>query len=115
MLVDAEAIRTDGLLTVKLIGQYPTPFDEAVVDGYYPGTVTHFTDPGSAQIFISVRRKPGFEGKCLPEVPGSRWFLNQVVRDIYHRMVEIYINGHLCKKIRVIDLTVYGMYNIIDL
>jgi hypothetical protein len=115
MLTEANATRTDGLLTVRLFGQTPTPYDEATIVGYYPGTITYFTDPFSAQIFISEGRKPGLENMYCPPASGNTWILNHIILDDYHKTVEIFLNGCLAKRVRVIELTEKNITNIIDL
>jgi hypothetical protein len=115
MLTEANATRTDGLLTVRLFGQTPTPYDEATIVGYYPGTITYLTDPFSAQIFIREERKPGLENMYCPPVWGNTWIINHIIHDTYHKTVEIFLNGCLARKVRVIELTVNNITNIIDL
>ncbi len=115
MLTEAHAFRTDGLITVELIGQTPTPYDEAVIIGHYPGTVIHSADPGAAQIFIREGKKPEYENMYYPQLFGKIWIFNHVIQDYFHKTVEIFINDLCVRKIRVIENTVYGMYNIVDL
>jgi hypothetical protein len=115
MLTEAYAYRTDGLITVELIGQTPTPYDEAEIVGYYPGTVMRSADPGSAQIYIREGRKPEFENMHCPPLLGKIWIFNPVIQDHFHKTVEIFINDCFVRQIRVIEHTVTGMYNIIDL
>ncbi|MCM2534111.1 hypothetical protein NDK43_19285 [Neobacillus pocheonensis] len=115
MLTDANATRTDGLLTVRLIGKSPTSYDEATIVGFYPGTIMHFRDPNSAQIFIREGRKPELENMYCTQALGNIWILNHVIRDNYHKTVEIFINDRLVRKIRAIELSGSGMNNIIDL
>jgi hypothetical protein len=110
MLTDAEALRTDGLITVILLGQLPTPCDLVEEIGYYPGNGI-----GSARIFISERRKPGLENMSCILGLGNIWSINRVIPDRYSKTVEIFINGQLVRKIRIKEFTVKGMYNIIDL
>jgi hypothetical protein len=110
MLTEANAIRTDGLITVILLGQLPTPCDEVEELGHYPGTGN-----GSARIFLREGRKPGLENKYCILGLGNIWSINRVIRDKYSKTVEIFINDHLVRKIRVIEFTEKGMYNIIDL
>jgi hypothetical protein len=115
MLTEANATRIDGLLTVRLFGQTPTPYDKATIVGYYPGTITYLTDPFSAQIFIREERKPGLENMYCPPVLGNTWIINHIIRDTYHKTVEIFLNGCLARKVRVIELTEKNIINIIDL
>lgn len=114
MLTEANAFRTDGLLRVTLIGQSPMPYD-ATIEGFYPGNIMHLTDPGSAQIFIREQIKPEFKNMYCTPLLGKTWFLNQIIRDSNHKSVDIFINGQFVRKIRIIEHTVLGMYNIIDL
>jgi hypothetical protein len=112
MLTDANAYRTDGLITVELIGLYPTPCDEVSVAGYYPGpgTKTHFSGPGSARIFLREERKPGFEHMYCTPVLGKIWSINRVIPDNFSKTVEIFINNQFVRKIRITELTVHGIY-----
>ncbi|MDP4084950.1 MAG: hypothetical protein Q8934_10090 [Bacillota bacterium] len=112
MLTNAEATRTDGLLTIRIIGQSLSPCDEATIVGYYPGTIKYSNDPCSAQIFIREGRKPELENMHCPPVWGKLWILNQVIRDNYHKTIEIFVNNNLTKKIRIIELEEKGLYNI---
>jgi hypothetical protein len=111
MLIEADATRTDGLLTLRLIGQSPVPFEAKIVD-YYPGTLIYDTDPFSAQIFISEERNPELENLSYTPLLGKIWHINQVIYDKYHKTVEIFVNGYLVRKIRVIEHTVHGITNI---
>ena len=113
MLTDANAFRTDGLITVILLGQLPTQCDEVAEVGSYPGNVMDFADPCSARIFIREERKPGLENIYCTLGLGNIWSINRVIPDKYSKAVEIFINEHLVRKIRVVELTVKGMYNII--
>jgi hypothetical protein len=115
MLTEANATRTDGLITVRLIVQLPTPCDEATIVGYFPGTIIYHTDPGSAQIFIKMGRKHGLENMYCAQVLGRNWMINHNIRDNYHKMVEIFINGCFARKIKIIEHTERLMSNIIDL
>jgi hypothetical protein len=115
MLTEANATRTDGLITVRLFGQTPTPYDEATIVDYYPGTITYFTDPNSAQVFINEGRKPGLEKMYCPPIMGNTWIFNHIIHDMYHKTVEIFLNGCLARKVRVVDLTEKNIINIIDL
>lgn len=115
MLTGANATRTDGLLTVRLIVQLPTPCDEATIVDYFPGTIIHPTDPGSAQIFIKEGRKPGLENMYCAQVLGRNRMINHIIRDNYHKTVEIFINGCFARKIKIIELTERLISNIIDL
>jgi hypothetical protein len=115
MLTETNATRTDGLLTVRLAVQCPTLCDEATIAGYYPGTIVHTKDPGSAQIFISLGRKPGLESMYCAQVLGHNRMFNHIIRDSYHKTVEIFINDCLVRKIKIIDLTERQIFNIIDL
>lgn len=112
MLIEAEAYRTDGLLTVKLIGQSPTPCDEAAIVGYYPGTIMHLTDPGSAQVYIRENRKPDMKNIYCPPGCGRIWMYNQIIRDNFHQTVEIWINDHLVLKIRILEHSFKDIHNI---
>jgi hypothetical protein len=113
MLTSATATRTNGIITVRLIGQYPTPCDEATIVDYYPGTVMNTTDPCSAQIFIREGRKLGMENMDCTQVLGGIWTLNHNFLDNYHKTVEIFINNCFARKIRVLEHTHRGMYNLI--
>src|ERR1700731_1910091 len=95
MLNDANAIRTDGLITVIVTGQLPTPCDEVSVVDLYPGGNMNFTDPCSARFFIREGRKPGFENVYCILGLGNIWTLSRVIRDNYSKAVEIFINDHL--------------------
>jgi hypothetical protein len=107
MLIEANALRTDGLITVILLGQLPTSCDEVEEVGHYPGTGI-----GSARIFVRVKRKPGLENTNCILGSGNIWSINRVIRDKYSQTVEIFINDYLVSKIRVKELTVMGVYNI---
>lgn len=107
MLTDANAIRTDGLITVILLGQLPTPCDEVEEVAHYPGT-----GMGSARIFIREKRKPGLENMYCTLGMGNTWSINRVISDKYSKTVEIFINGHFVRKIRITDFSVIGMYNV---
>jgi hypothetical protein len=111
MLIEANALRTDGLITVELLGQLPTQCDEVSVVGYYPGTMMNFTCPGSARIFIKEGRQPGFENIYCTLGLGNIWSINRVIHDKYSRTVEIFINDQLVSKVRVLDISVKGIYN----
>ncbi|MCQ6282528.1 hypothetical protein [Bacillus sp. EB600] len=113
MLIDADAFRTDGLITVILLGQLPTQCDEAAEVGSFPGTVMDFANPCSARIFVREGRKPGRENMYCALGLGNIWSINRVIPDKYSKSVEIFINDHLVRKIRVVELTVKGMYNTI--
>jgi hypothetical protein len=115
MLTEVNATRTDGLLTVRLIVQLPTPCDEATIVGYYPGTIIHHTDPGSAQIFMKEGRKPGLENMYCAQVLGHNWMINHIIRDNYHKTVEVFMNDCFVRKIKIIELTERRISNIIDL
>lgn len=109
MLTEANAFRTDGLITVELIGKSPTTCDEVSVDGYYPGTVMNC----AAQIFIREGRKPGFENVYCTLGLGNIWTINKIIHDNYSKAVEIFINNYFVKKIRVREFTFKGLYNFI--
>lgn len=116
MLTDASATREDGLLTLRLYGRSPEPNVEATIVGYYPGTIMHSTDPRSAQIFISEGRRPERKNKFCTStsISGSVWIINHIMHDNYHKTVEIYINGCLVRKIRIIENTSSGIYKVLD-
>ena len=107
MLIEANAIRTDGLITVIVLGQLPTPCDEVEEVGHYPGN-----GMSSARVFVSVKRKPGLENINCIMGPGNIWSINRVIRDQYSQTVEIFINDCFVSKIRVKELTIKGIYNI---
>jgi hypothetical protein len=111
MLIEADATRTDGLLTLRLISQSPMPYEAKLVD-YYPGTLIYDTDPCSAQIFINEERNPKFENMYSTPILGKIWSINQVIFDNYHKTVEIFVNGYLARKIKVIEHTFHGITNI---
>lgn len=111
MLIEADATRTDGLLLLRLIGQSPMPFEAKIVD-YYPGTLIYDTDTCSAQIFISEEINPELENLSYTPLLGKIWHINQVIYDKHHKTVEIFVNGYLARKIKVIELTVHGITNI---
>ncbi|MGG3471450.1 hypothetical protein ABES02_28780 [Neobacillus pocheonensis] len=106
MLIDANAIRTDDFITVRLLGQLPTLCDEVVELGHYPanGTV-------SARIFLREGRKPGLENMHCIQGLGKIWSINRVIIDKYSNTVEIFINDYFVKKIRVIGLTTNALHN----
>lgn len=112
MLTDANAFRTDGLITVIMLGQSPTPCDEVEELAHYPGTGMDFADPGSARIFLREGRKHGMENIYCTLGLGNIWSINRVIRDKYSKTVEIFINDYLVRKIRVVEFTVHGLYNI---
>lgn len=114
MLTEAHASRTDGLITVRMIGQSPTLYDEATIVGYYPGMRTTITGPCSAQVFIREGRKREFENTYCPPIRGNIWTLHPVFLDKYAKTVDIFINECFVRKIRVLELTVSGMYKIIE-
>ncbi|WP_223592514.1 hypothetical protein [Neobacillus bataviensis] len=107
MLTEADASRTDGFITVKLIGQLPTRCDEIVELGHYPGTGI-----SSARIFLREGRKPGLEDMYCIQGLGKIWSINRVILDKFSTTVEIFINNHLVRKIRVIEASGHGWYNI---
>lgn len=112
MLIEANAFRTDGLLTVKLIGQSPIYYDEATVVGYYPGTISYMTDPGSAQVFIKENRKPNLKNIYSPPGSGRIWMYNQMIKDHFHKTVEIWMNDYLILKIRILEHSFKDIHNI---
>jgi hypothetical protein len=107
MLTEADAFRKDGLITIRLLGQLPTPCDEVEELGHYPANGI-----GSARIFLREGRKPGQENMYCIQVLGKIWSINRVILDPYSQTVEIFINDHLVRKIRVRELTGNGFYNI---
>ncbi|MEH7481080.1 hypothetical protein V7157_08185 [Neobacillus drentensis] len=107
MLTEADAFRKEGLITVRLLGQLPTPCDEVEELGHYPANGI-----GSARIFLREGRKPGLENMYCIQGLGKIWSINSVILDQYSQTVEIFINDHLVWKIRVIDLTGTELHNI---
>jgi hypothetical protein len=107
MLTEADAFRNDGFITVRLLGQLPTPCDEVEELGHYPANGN-----GSARIFLREGRKPGLENMYCIQGLGKIWSINRVILDQYSQTVEIFINDHLVRKIRVIELIENGFYNI---
>lgn len=109
MLIEADAFRTDGLITIILIGRLPTPYDEVEELGFYPGNGS-----GSARFFLRKGRKAGQENIQCILGPGKIWDLSRVVRDKYSKTVEIFINDQFVKKIGILEFTVRGMYDILE-
>lgn len=107
MLTEADAFRVGGLITVRLIGQLPTPCDEVEELGHYPANGI-----GSARIFLREGRKPGLENMNCIQGLGNIWSMNQAIYDRYSKTVEIFINEHFVRKIRVIEITSKGWHNI---
>ncbi|MDN3019077.1 hypothetical protein PH210_23170 [Paenibacillus sp. BSR1-1] len=106
MLTEADAIRTGRLITVMLLGQSPTRCDEIQEIGHYPGTgIT------PARIFLREGRKPGMENMYCIQGVGKIWSLNRVILDNFSNTVEIFINNHFVRKIRVKDSSGHGWYN----
>ncbi|WML26886.1 hypothetical protein [Neobacillus sp. OS1-33] len=107
MLTEADAFRVDSLLTVRLIGQLPTPCDEVEELVHYPADGI-----GSARIFLREGRKPGLENMYCTQGLGGIWSINLVIHDKYSKTVEIFINDHFVRKIRVIEITQKGWHNL---
>jgi hypothetical protein len=107
MLIEADATRTDGFITVMLFGQFPTRCDEIEELGHYPGDGIR-----PARIFLREGRKPGLENINCIQGLGKIWSINRVILDNSSKTVEVFINNHLCRKIRVIEALGHGWYNI---
>lgn len=107
MLTEADAFRREGNITVRLLGQLPTPCDEVEELGHYPANGI-----GSARIFLREGRKPGQENMYCIQVLGKIWSKNIVILDRYSQTVEIFVNGHLVRKVRVKELTINGFHNL---
>ncbi|NHC40610.1 hypothetical protein G6549_11555 [Bacillus sp. MM2020_1] len=107
MLTEADAFRAGSLLTVRLIGQLPTPCDEVEELVHYPANGI-----GSARIFLREGRRPGLENMYCTQGLGGIWSINSVFHDKYSKTVEIFINDHFVRKIRVIEITQKGWHNI---
>ncbi|MBT2738353.1 hypothetical protein [Bacillus sp. ISL-7] len=56
MLTEADAFRVGGLITVRLIGQLPTPCDEVKELVHYPANGI-----GSARIFLREAENPDWK------------------------------------------------------
>lgn len=68
-LEKATAYRRDGIIYIFVTGEMPTPCDEVKIVGTYPGDIVHIKDPGVAELFIKMGRKPEEEGEyCIPIV-----------------------------------------------
>ena len=93
MLTEANANRTDGLISVFLAGYLPTPHDEVIELGHIPGA-----GMSPARIFLEVRRKPENN-----RYSGKIWKIRTVFLDYYSRIVEVYINNQLVRRVRVIE------------
>ncbi|MEO2075912.1 MAG: hypothetical protein ABGX20_11125 [Bacillus sp. (in: firmicutes)] len=109
MLTEADAIRTEsfGFITVMLIGQLPTPCDVLEELGHYPGT-----GMGAARIYLREVRKPGLENTYCIQGLGKIWSINRMIPDKISKIVEIYLNNHLVRTIRVIEVSGRGWFNI---
>jgi hypothetical protein len=107
MLTEADAFRVGSLLTVRLIGQLPTPCDEVEELVHYPANGI-----GSARIFLREGRKPGLENMYCTQGLGGIWSMNSVIHDKYSKTVEIFINDHFVSKIRVKEISPNGWHNI---
>ncbi|MEH7085677.1 hypothetical protein V7139_23480 [Neobacillus drentensis] len=103
MLTEADAFRVGEIITVRLIGQLPTPCDEVKELGNYPANGI-----GSARIFLREGRKPGMENTYCTQVLGRIWSINSLIRDKYSKTVEIFINDHFVRKVRVIEISPTG-------
>lgn len=107
MLLEADALRVDSLITVILLGQFSTQCEEVEEIAHYPGTGIV-----PARIFLREERKPGLEdGRCPPGA-GKIWSINRVIPDNYSKAVEIFINGQFVRRIRVTEFTIRGLYRI---
>ena len=99
-LDEALAYRKDGIIYVLIIGELPTPCDEAKVVDKYPGTRTYVRDPGSAELFIEIGRKPGYEDLfCIQTL--IPFFIGEEIQDSGHDTVTIYVNGEAYKRIPI--------------
>jgi hypothetical protein len=107
MLTEADAFRTEGFITLMLIGRLPTPCDVLEEIGYHPGT-----GMGSARIFLREVRKPGMENMNCIQGLGKIWSINRMIPDKTSKTVEIFINNHLVSIIRVMEFTGQGLYNL---
>ena len=107
MLTEADAFRYGDFITVRLIGQLPTPCDEVEELVHYPAYGI-----GSARIFLREGRKRGLENMYCTQGLGRIWSMNSEIRDRYSNTVEIYINDYFVRKIRVIEIGYDGWHNI---
>jgi|GEM_PF-4377324 len=107
MLTEADAFRVGDILTVRLIGRLPTPCDEVKELVTYPANGTGF-----AQVFLREGRKPGMENMYCTQGLGGIWNINSLIRDKFSKTVEIFINDHFVRRIRVIEISPVGWHNI---
>jgi hypothetical protein len=110
MLTEADAFRKDGFITVRLLGQLPTPCDEVEELGHYPANGI-----GSARIFLREGRKSGLENMYCIQALGKIWSINREILDQYSQTVEIFINDQLVRKIRVREIQQTDFITYIDL
>jgi hypothetical protein len=97
-LNEATAYRKDGIVYIFMIGEIPTPCDEVKVIGKYPGNIMHVADPGTAELFVKIGRKPENEGKyCIEMV--IPFFIEEEIQDLSHDKVTIYVNNDMYKRI----------------
>lgn len=101
-LNEATAYRKDGIVYIFMTGEIPTPCDEVKVVGKYPGNIVHIADPGTAELFIKIGRKPENEGKyCIEMV--MPFFIEEKIQDSGHNTVTIYVNDEMYKSIPIIE------------
>lgn len=99
-LNEAAAYRKDGIVYILMSGEIPTPCDEVKVIGKYPGNIVHIADPGTAELFIRIGRKPENEGKyCIEMV--MPFFIEEKIQDSSHDKVTIYVNDDMYKIIKI--------------
>lgn len=99
-LNEATAYRKDGIVHIFMTGEIPTPCDEVIVVGKYPGNIVHIADPGTAELFLRIGRKPENEGKyCIEMV--MPFFIEEKIQDSGYDEVTIYVNDDLYKRIKI--------------
>lgn len=103
-LNEATAYRKDGIVHIFMTGEIPTPCDEVTVVGKYPGNIVHIADPGTAELFLRIGRKPENEGKyCIEMV--MPFFIEEEIQDSGYDTVTIYVNDDLYKRIKIKEVS----------
>jgi hypothetical protein len=89
--VKAYAIRKKGDINVTVSGDLPDSCYEArIVDKYPGGDIRYVKDPGSAQVFIEEKRKPGTSPCRMVLVP---WVSHVNIPDKVHKEITVFINS----------------------
>jgi len=88
MIVNAVAVRSNGVVMVTVSGILQNSCHLAKIKDHYPGgNIVYVKDPGEAQVFIEETVKPDSEFCSLSLVP---WSETIKFADEYHDTVGIY-------------------------